>query len=131
MKSSTKIILSSMTNDFHPQDKKLHFCPQEGKEVASSIWRRRKIIHKANSFISSTEKKSHPSIHPSIHEDHILEILMCFMLMDTELWFCASQNQSHPVFILSLGLLSPPIPSFSGSLFPQCKEILLNLSMKC
>jgi len=32
MKSSTKRILSSRTNDFHPQDKKLHFCPQEGEK---------------------------------------------------------------------------------------------------
>jgi hypothetical protein len=82
------------------------------------------------SFHPQKKNPIHPSIHPSIHEDHILEILMCFMLMDTELWFCASQNQSHPVFILSLGLFHP-LPTLSMVAYTQCKEILLNLSMKC
>jgi hypothetical protein len=40
-----------------------------------------------------------------------------------ELW------ESHPVFTLSLGVLSPLFPLFQ--LYPQMKEILLNLSMKC
>ncbi len=40
-------------------------------------------------------------------------------------------RKSHPVFALSLGLLSTPNPSFSGGSNPQSKKILLNLRMKC
>jgi hypothetical protein len=36
---------------------------------------------------------------------------------------------SHPIFILSLGLLFDPYPLFQW--YPQSKEILLNLCMKC
>jgi hypothetical protein len=34
-------------------------------------------------------------------------------------------RKSHPVFTLSLGLLSTPNPSFNGGSNPQSKEILL------
>jgi hypothetical protein len=45
------------------------------------------------------------------------------------LWKSLTYLSSHPVFFtLSLGLVSPPIPSFQWS--PQNKEILLNLRMK-
>jgi hypothetical protein len=37
-------------------------------------------------------------------------------------------RKSHPVFILSLGLLSPPIPSFRG--IRKVKIFLLNHSTK-
>ncbi len=39
------------------------------------------------------------------------------------------RKASNPVFTLSLGLLSPPYPLFQW--YPQSKDILLNLCMKC
>ncbi len=41
----------------------------------------------------------------------------------------SSYLESHLVFILSLGLLSLPIPSFSG--ICKVRKFLLNLSVKC